>query len=188
MTTKTAPVSLQEIPLRRIDGKPATLADFSGKVLLVVNVASQCGLTPQYEGLEKLYQEKKAAGLEVLGFPANEFGAQEPGTNEEIQAFCTTNFGVKFPMFEKIVVKGPGIHPLYQALVEAQPRAENFGDDTFQKKLAGYGVVQENPSDVMWNFEKFLVGRDGKVIGRFAPGIAPDHPQLQAAIDRALAS
>ena len=178
--------SLREIPLRRIDGTPTTLAQFEGKVLLLVNVASQCGLTPQYEGLEKLYQAYRSRGLEVLGFPANEFGAQEPGTNEEIQAFCTTNFGVQFPMFEKIVVKGPGIHPLYQTLTQAQPSAENFGDDTFQRKLEGYGIKQENPADVMWNFEKFLVDRSGKVVGRFAPGIGPDHPQLRQAIEAAL--
>src|SRR5690554_7920519 len=112
MSTKTASSSLYEIPLRRIDGTPTTLAAFQGKVLLVVNVASKCGLTPQYEGLEKLYETYRDRGFEVLGFPANEFGAQEPGTNEEIQAFCTTNYGVQFPMFEKIVVKGEGIHPL----------------------------------------------------------------------------
>lgn len=178
--------SLTGIPLRRIDGTPATLADFAGKVLLVVNVASQCGLTPQYEGLENLYERYRDRGLEVLGFPANEFGAQEPGTNDEIHQFCTTNFSVKFPMFEKIVVKGAGIHPLYQALTQAQPRAEDFGDDGFQKKLAGYGIRQEQPSDVMWNFEKFLVDRSGNVIGRFVPGIAPDHAGLLQAIEAAL--
>lgn len=178
--------SLYEIPLRRIDGTPTTLGDFRGKVLLLVNVASQCGLTPQYEGLEKLYEDRREKGLEVLGFPANEFGAQEPGTNEEIQQFCTTNYGVKFPMFEKIVVKGEGIHPLYRALIEAQPSADSFGDDGFRTKLEGYGIKQEKPSDVLWNFEKFLVGRDGRVIARFAPSITPDDPGLLRAIDAAL--
>ena len=178
--------SLNEIPLRRIDGTPATLADFAGKVLLVVNVASECGLTPQYEGLEKLYEQYRARGLEVLGFPANEFGAQEPGTNAEIQQFCTARFGVQFPMFEKIVVKGAGIHPLYAALVQAQPKAEDFGDDSFRRKLEGYGIRQDDPSEVMWNFEKFLVDRSGAVIGRFVPGIAPDHPGLLRAIEAAL--
>lgn len=186
MSTKTASSSLYEIPLRRIDGTPTTLAAFQGKVLLVVNVASKCGLTPQYEGLEKLYETYRDRGFEVLGFPANEFGAQEPGTNEEIQAFCTTNYGVQFPMFEKIVVKGEGIHPLYQALIEAQPHAENFGDDAFEKALEGHGIRRENPTDIMWNFEKFLIARDGRVIGRFVPGIAPDHPRLVAAIEAAL--
>lgn len=186
MRTKTQAPSLYEIPLRRIDGSPARLGDFRGKALLVVNVASQCGLTPQYEGLEKLYETYRDRGLVVLGFPANEFGAQEPGTNEEIQDFCTSNYGVEFPMFEKIVVKGEGIHPLYQALIDAQPRAENFGDDTFERKLEGFGIHRDDPADVMWNFEKFLVSREGEVIGRFVPGIAPDHPRLVAAIEAAL--
>lgn len=178
--------ALSQIPLRRIDGTPTTLADFRGKALLIVNVASQCGLTPQYEGLERLYESHRSRGLEVLGFPANEFGAQEPGSNEEIQAFCTTNYGVKFPMFEKIVVKGPDIHPLYRALTEAQPAADSLGDDSFREKLAGYGIVQEAPSDLLWNFEKFLVDRSGKVIARFAPSVTPDHPGLVGAIEAAL--
>lgn len=179
--------ALSEIPLRRIDGTPTRLADFQGKVLLVVNVASQCGLTPQYEALEKLYESHRERGLEVLGFPANEFGAQEPGSNEEIQAFCTTKFGVKFPMFEKIVVKGEGIHPLYRTLIEQQPEADALGDDTFRKKLEGYGIKQDAPSDVSWNFEKFLVGRDGKVLARFAPSVTPDNPKFVSAIEAALA-
>lgn len=188
MTTQAAPVSLRSIPLRRIDGTSTNLGAFEGKVLLIVNVASQCGLTPQYEGLEKLYRAHRERGLEVLGFPANEFGAQEPGTNEEIESFCTTNFGVTFPMFEKIVVKGESIHPLYETLVGAQPKADDLGDDSFEKKLEGYGIRREAPSDVMWNFEKFLVSRDGRVIGRFVPGIAPDHPGLLQAIEAALSA
>jgi glutathione peroxidase len=178
---------LYEIPLRRIDGTPANLGDFRGKVLLLVNVASQCGLTPQYEGLEKLYEKYRERGLEVLGFPANEFGAQEPGQNEEILEFCTTNFGVQFPMFEKIVVKGEGIHPLYQTLTKAQPAADDLGDGTFRQKLAGYGIKQENPSDVLWNFEKFLVDRSGNVVGRFAPSVKPEDPGLLQAIEEQLA-
>lgn len=177
---------MRTIPLRRIDGTPTSLADFDGKVLLIVNVASQCGLTPQYEGLQALYRRYRERGLEVLGFPANEFGAQEPGTNEEIQSFCTANYGVEFPMFEKIVVKGEGIHPLYRALTEAIPEANDFGDDTFQKKLASYGIERDGPGAVLWNFEKFLVGRDGKVVARLSPGVAPDHPELVRAIEAAL--
>jgi len=177
---------LFDIPLQRIDGSPSSLADFGGKVLLLVNVASKCGLTPQYQGLQKLYALFRDRGFAVLGFPANEFGAQEPGTNDEISAFCTTNYGVDFPMFAKIVVKGPGIHPLYRALVEAVPNADFLGDTSFRDKLAEYGIRQEAPSDVLWNFEKFLVGRDGKVIGRFAPSVTPDHPGLIAAIEAAL--
>lgn len=184
MTTQHA--SLYEIPLRRIDGSPATLGDFGGKVLLIVNVASKCGLTPQYDALEKLYETYRDRGLEVLGFPANEFGAQEPGTNAEIQEFCRTTYGVQFPMFEKIVVKGEGIHPLYRELTMAMPKADDLGDDSFAKKLAGYGITQENPRDVMWNFEKFLVDRQGKVVGRFAPGVTPDHPDFVRAIESAL--
>ncbi|MNR78887.1 Hydroperoxy fatty acid reductase gpx1 [compost metagenome] len=185
MTTQHA--SLYEIPLHRIDGSPATLGDFRGKVLLLVNVASQCGLTPQYDALEKLYETYRDRGLAVLGFPANEFGAQEPGSNAEIQEFCRTNFGVQFPMFEKIVVKGEGIHPLYRELTQAVSKANDLGDDTFAKKLAGYGITHEQPSDVMWNFEKFLVDRQGKVVGRFAPSVTPDNPELVRAIESALA-
>ena len=177
---------LYEIPLRRIDGSPTSLKEFEGKVLLVVNVASQCGLTPQYDALEKLYETWRDRGLEVLGFPANEFGAQEPGQNAEILEFCRSTYGVRFPMFEKIVVKGEGIHPLYRALIDAQPNAEDFGDDGFATRLATYGIPRGAPSDVLWNFEKFLVDRRGQVAGRFAPHIVPDHSGLVRAIELAL--
>ena len=179
--------TLTQIPLKRIDGSEAALNDYQGKVLLIVNVASQCGLTPQYTGLEKIYEQYHERGFEVLGFPANEFGAQEPGSNEEIQNFCQKNYGVKFSMFEKIVVKGEGIHPLYQALTQSQPQAEDFGDQSFAENLAKYGIKQDQPGAVLWNFEKFLLGRDGSVIGRFAPGVSPEDPKLIAAIEAALA-
>jgi glutathione peroxidase len=178
--------SIYEIPLRRIDGTETTLGDYRGKVVLVVNVASACGLTPQYEGLEKLYEEKRAEGLVVAGFPANEFGAQEPGSNADIADFCSTKFGVKFPMYEKIVVKGEGIHPLYRRLIDAQPQAMEKPGSDFRAKLAAYGFKQENPSDVAWNFEKFLVGRNGNIVGRFAPDTTPDDPILKAAVEREL--
>jgi glutathione peroxidase len=126
--------TVYDIPVNRIDGAPASLGDYKGKVILVVNVASKCGLTPQYAGLEKLYEDFKDKGLVVTGFPANEFGAQEPGTNDEIADFCTTNFGVKFPMFEKIVVKGEGQHPLYASLTKAIPAAE--GSATAPRRTA----------------------------------------------------
>jgi glutathione peroxidase len=155
--------SLLEIPINRIDGSAASLADFRGQVLLVVNVASQCGLTPQYAGLESLYEMYKARGFAVLGFPANEFGAQESGSNAEIAQFCEMRFGITFPMFEKIVVKGAGMHPLYAELTKAAP--------------AG---------DIQWNFEKFLIGKDGTVVARFAPTVAPNDPGLIAAIEKAL--
>lgn len=178
--------SIYDIPLRRINGEDVTLAAYRGKVLLLVNVASACGLTPQYEGLEQLYQDKQAEGLVVAGFPANEFGAQEPGTNDEIAAFCTSKFSIKFPMFEKIVVKGPGIHPLYQRLIEEQPQAQEKPGSDFRAKLAGYGIKQDKPTDVLWNFEKFLVSKEGKVVGRFAPDTTTDDALLKDAIEREL--
>ena len=178
--------SIYDIPLRRIDGQDVTLGAWRGKVLLLVNVASACGLTPQYEGLEKLYEDKQAEGLVVAGFPANEFGAQEPGSNDEIAEFCTSRFGVKFPMFEKIVVKGAGLHPLYQHLIAAQPKAQEKPGSDFRAKLAGYGIVQEQPQDVLWNFEKFLISKDGRVVGRFAPDTTTDDALLKDAIEREL--
>jgi glutathione peroxidase len=177
--------SVYDIPLQKIDGTPASLADYRGKVLLIVNVASKCGLTPQYENLEKLYEDKRGEGLEVLGFPANNFGAQEPGANEEIAAFCTTNFGVQFPMFEKISVKGDDQHPLYATLTAAQPKS--LGDEPFRERLAGYGMKIADNADVLWNFEKFLVARDGKVVGRFAPTMTSEDPRLAEAIEAELA-
>lgn len=177
---------IQSIPVKTIEGADASLSDYAGKVALVVNVASKCGLTPQYEGLEKLYSEYRDQGMVVLGFPANDFGAQEPGTNEEIVDFCTTNFSVDFPMFSKIVVSGPDKHPLYAALTAAAPKAS--GDpESFRNRLKGFGMTPNPEPEVLWNFEKFLVGRDGAVIARFAPDTTPDDPALVAAIEGALA-
>ena len=178
--------ALQDIPVTRIDGSPDSLHAHAGKVLLVVNVASKCGLTPQYDGLEKLYEDKRAQGLEVLGFPANNFGAQEPGTDAEISEFCSLTYDVKFPMFSKISVLGVDQHPLYGALTTAQPTA--IGDGPFRERLKGYGISPSNPVDVLWNFEKFLIGRDGQVIARFAPDITADDPRLLNAIEDALAA
>jgi glutathione peroxidase len=152
---------LYDIPISRIDGSQATLGDYAGQVLLVVNVASKCGLTPQYDGLEALYRTYGEKGLTVLGFPANNFMGQEPGSNAEILDFCRSTYGVEFPMFAKISVKGDDRHPLYAALA---------GDE-----------------DVTWNFEKFLIGRDGRIAGRFAPRTAPEDPAVIAAIDTELA-
>ncbi len=176
--------AISDIPLKTITGAPAKLADYKGKVLLVVNVASKCGLTPQYEGLQKLYEEKHGAGLEILGFPANDFRGQEPGTEEEIASFCSTTYNVTFPLFSKIEVTGEHIHPLYAALTEAQPEAA--GGTAFRERLAGYGMVPNPPSAVLWNFEKFVIGRDGKVIGRFTPDTTADDPRLLAIVDEAL--
>lgn len=177
--------SIQNIPVNTIDGKPSSLKDFAGNVLLVVNVASKCGLTPQYEALEKIYEEKKDKGFAVLGFPANNFGAQEPGSNEEIAEFCSLTYSVKFPMFAKISVVGDDQHPLYKELTKAAPRAA--GDpDAFRERLKGFGMTPNQDPDVLWNFEKFLVGKNGAVIARFSPMVAPEDATLRSAINAAL--
>ncbi len=176
---------LTQIPLTPLTGKPATLADYAGKVLLIVNVASKCGLTPQYEGLENLYQAKKDDGLVVLGFPANDFGAQEPGSNEEIAEFCSLNYGVSFPMFAKGDVTGESKQPLYAELIAAVPTKQ--GDvEGMKERFRGFGMTPNDDPEVLWNFEKFLIGRDGQVIGRFAPAMTPDNPVLVSAIEAAL--
>lgn len=172
---------IAEIPLTRIDGSADSLGQHDGNVLLVVNVASKCGLTPQYEGLEQLYGEYKGQGFEVLGFPANDFGAQEPGTDEEIVEFCQLNYGVSFPLFTKAAVTGPEKQPLYAALTQAVPTKQ--GDvDGMKERFRGYGMTPNEDPEVLWNFEKFLIARDGSVVGRFAPGTAPDDPLLVDAI------
>lgn len=153
--------------MKDIKGKEVQLADYKGKVVLMVNVASKCGLTPQYEQLQGIYEKYKAKGLVVMGFPANEFGKQEPGTNEEILEFCTTNYSVSFPMFSKIVVKGEGIHDLYKFLTE----------ESTNRGFAG---------EIKWNFTKFLIDRNGEVVARFEPKTKPDNPEVIAAIERAL--
>jgi glutathione peroxidase len=178
---------VQDIPITTIDGRPSALKDYAGQVLLVVNVASKCGLTPQYEGLEKLYEAQRAKGLLILGFPANNFGSQEPGSNAEISEFCSLTYGVSFPMFEKISVGGDDRHPLYKALIDAIPAATEKPGSDFRAKLAGYGIKQNDPTDILWNFEKFLIGRDGAVAARFAPDVEPNDPLLLAAIDAELA-
>jgi glutathione peroxidase len=179
--------SIYDIPAKKIDGSQASLREFAGRVLLVVNVASECGLTPQYEALERLYETQRDRGLVVLGFPANDFGAQEPGSNEEIAAFCSTKFNVSFPLFEKITVKGEARHPLYAKLIEARPEAHDKPGSDFRAKLAAYGVKVDRPDDILWNFEKFLIGRDGRVAARFAPDITPEDPLILSAIDVELA-
>ncbi len=178
--------SLQQIPVTTIDGKPATLGDHAGKVLLVVNVASKCGLTPQYEGLEALYRGKRDAGLEVLAFPANDFKGQEPGSDAEIQQFCQLTYDVSFPLFSKIAVTGEATHPLYRALIATQPAST--GEGPFRERLQGLGIDVNPQPGVLWNFEKFLIGRDGSVVGRFSPDVAADDPRLLAALDAALAA
>jgi glutathione peroxidase len=178
--------ALYDIPVHRIDGTPATLAEFKQQVMLIVNVASKCGLTKQYDGLEKLYEKYRDRGLVVAGFPANDFAQQEPGSNGEIQDFCTTNFGVKFPLFEKITVVGDGKHPLYRVLTEAQPTAESTSEVPFREKLKNYGKTPNPQPEILWNFEKFLVSRRGTVVKRFAPDTEPDDPALLDAVEALL--
>jgi glutathione peroxidase len=175
--------ALYDFAVKKIDGANAKMKDYEGKVLLIVNVASKCGLTPQYDALEKIYEQYHAKGFEVLAFPANEFGAQEPGTNAEIQEFCQTKFGVKFPMFDKIVVKGPGQNPLYKYLTEAKPEAQMKPGPSFEEKLKAHGIAREKKNDILWNFEKFLVSRKGEVVARFAPDITPDDAMITKAIE-----
>ena len=180
-------MSIYDIDVNTITGEQTTLADYKGKVLLVVNVASKCGLTPQYEQLEALYKAKAAQGLEVLGFPCNQFLGQEPGTEAEIQQFCSLTYDVTFPMFAKVEVNGANRHPLYQSLIAAQPKAIQNPDPSFTQKLTEMKLLPANETDVMWNFEKFLIGKDGTVIARFAPDITVSSPEFTSVLDKALA-
>ena len=157
---------LHDIGLKDIDGKDTSLKPYHGKVLLIVNVASKCGLTPQYKGLEAIHEKFKDKGFTVLGFPCNQFNGQEPGTNEEIKQFCSSKYNVSFPLFDKIDVNGENRHPLYVTLA---------------------GKDSPYPGDIKWNFGKFLIGRDGRIIKRFEPRTTPDSPEVVAAIEAALA-
>lgn len=177
--------SLYEIPVKTIEDKDTSLTEHQGEVLLVVNVASKCGLTPQYEGLEKLYEAYRGQKFAVLGFPANDFAGQEPGTNDEIQSFCSLNYQVQFPLYSKIVVTGPDKHPLYNALIAAKPETE--GRAAMETMLRGYQIEPTTAPEVVWNFEKFLIGRNGEVVRRFSPDTAPDDAKLVAAIEAELA-
>jgi glutathione peroxidase len=160
-------VTVHDFPVNTLTGEPSSLGDLAGTTLLVVNVASKCGLTPQYAGLEQLHKRFASRGFSVVGFPCNQFGGQEPGTAQEIGTFCWTTYGVTFPMFEKIEVNGPGRHPVYSELTAVPDGSGEAGD-------------------VKWNFEKFLVGPDGKVIARFRPQVTPEDPDLVAAIEASL--
>jgi glutathione peroxidase len=159
--------NIYDFTLNSIDGQPAPLAAYKGKVVLIVNVASKCGFTPQYAGLEKIYSEFKGQGFVVLGFPANNFGSQEPGTNEEIKTFCTRTYNVTFPMYAKSSVKGADINPLYSYLTSKELNPSTGGP-------------------IQWNFTKFLVGRNGAILARFEPKVKPDSPEVIAAIEKAL--
>ena len=179
--------NIQDISVNDISGQPVSLGDYAGKVLLIVNVASKCGLTPQYEGLEALYEQYREQGFAVLGFPANEFLAQEPGSNDEIAAFCRGTFGVQFPMFAKIVVKGEGQHPLYQRLTAAIPTAQALPDGKLKARLSEKGLIDGTDSDITWNFEKFLVNKNGDVVARFMPDVAPQDAMIVTTIEAELA-
>lgn len=159
--------ALDKIAIKDIDGQPTSLGAYAGKVLLIVNVASECGYTPQYKGLEALYEKYKAKGFVILGFPCNQFGGQEPGTNAEIKEFCSSKFSVTFPLFDKIKVNGPDRHPLYAALA---------------------GPSSPFPGDITWNFNKFLIGRNGKIAHRFDSDVEPESPELMKAVEAALAA
>lgn len=176
--------ALYDLPLQTLAGEATTLAPYRGQVLLIVNVASQCGLTPQYEGLEQLYESHQARGFQVLGFPCNDFLGQEPGEAAEIQAFCTSHYGVRFPMFAKVQINTPPRHPLYTLLIDAQPNATGGG--ALRARLAQKNLAPAEERDVTWNFEKFIVGRDGRVLARFAPDVTPNDPSLLATIETAL--
>lgn len=177
---------VQTIPFRRMDGTETNLGAYEGKALLVVNVASKCGLTPQYEGLEKIQRLYKDKGFTVLGFPANNFKGQEPGTNAEIEQFCKMTYDVTFPVFQKISVKGSDRHPLYTALMEAQPQAQAVEGSGLAAKLEQIGEKPESASGILWNFEKFLIDKSGKVVARFAPDMTPDSAVIKNEIEKAL--
>jgi glutathione peroxidase len=177
--------ALGDIEYQKVDGSAGALADHAGEVVLVVNVASQCGLTPQYEALEQLHRDKRDQGFSVLAFPANNFGGQEPGTDAEIAEFCSTTYDVTFPVMSKISVVGDDQHPLYAALVDEIPTAD--GKAEFRETLRGFDLDVADDPEVLWNFEKFLIGRSGDVVARFAPTVTPDDPQIVAAIDAELA-
>lgn len=174
-----------DISVVTADGRHTTLAEFRGRVMLVVNVASKCGLTVQYAALEKLYEARRDEGLVVLAFPANDFMGQEPGTEAEIVEFCTTTYDVQFPIFAKLSVKGETIHPLYRSLTAAMPQA--IGDGPMRERLRSHGLAADDTTAILWNFEKFLISRDGRVIARFAPDVTADDRRLLSAIEQELA-
>jgi len=168
-TLVAAEKTVHDFTLNSIDGQPAPLAAYKGKVVLLVNVASKCGFTPQYSALESTYEKYKDRGFVIVGIPANNFGAQEPGSNQEIKTFCSSKYHVSFPMMAKVSVKGDDITPLYQFLTDKSSNPQSGGE-------------------IKWNFTKFLIGPDGRVITRFEPEITPDSPQVTSAIEEALAS
>lgn len=181
--------ALFSIPFRRADKTETTLAEFRGRVLLLVNTASECGLTPQYDGLEKIHERFGPKGFSVLGFPANEFGAQEPGSDTQIQEFCRTQFGIKFPVFAKLAVKGPSQHPLYAHLTRQFPEPSTKGSalKNIIRKVVHSGSYTGDAGEITWNFEKFLISRAGEIVARFPPDVKPEDPWILGAIEAELA-
>lgn len=173
------------IPVKLADGRETSLNEFKGKVMLVVNVASKCGLTKQYEGLEKLYEDKQGAGFVITAFPANNFKDQEPGTDAEIVEFCQLTYDVKFPIFSKVSVKGADKHPLYKELTGSG--VPTTGDGPMKERLRNFGMAVEDDGEILWNFEKFLIGRDGEIKARFAPDVTADDSRLVEAVEKELA-
>ncbi|OPA74605.1 glutathione peroxidase [Paenibacillus selenitireducens] len=181
-------MSIYNIPLETIQGQAANTSDYDGKVLIVVNTASKCGFTPQYEGLEALYKKYQAQGLEILGFPSNQFGGQEPGDNTEVESFCQINYGVSFPLFAKTDVKGNDAHPLYKTLIHDAPfqgfNTEDQGGARFQGMFEQRMPEELKTDEVKWNFTKFLVNRQGQVVSRFESYATPE--SLTADIEKLL--
>jgi len=173
------------IPVKLADGRETSLNEFKGKVMLVVNVASKCGLTKQYEGLEKLYEDKQGDGFVITAFPANNFKDQEPGTDAEIVEFCQLTYDVKFPIFSKVSVKGADKHPLYKELTGSG--VPTTGDGPMKERLRNFGMAVEDDGEILWNFEKFLIGRDGEIKARFAPDVTADDSRLVDAVEKELA-
>ncbi|KPA07789.1 glutathione peroxidase [Pantoea agglomerans] len=180
-------MNIYQTELVTLDGEKTTLSQWQGKVLLVVNVASKCGLTPQYEELENLQKAWQDQGFSVLGFPCNQFLEQEPGSSEEIKTFCSTTYGVTFPMFAKTEMNGAARHPLYTQLIAARPDAVRPEGSGFYERMESKGRAPKEQGDILWNFEKFLIGRDGSVIQRFAPDMTPEDPIILETIKQALA-
>lgn len=178
--------NIYETDVVDIKGQSTNLSQYSGKVMLIVNVASKCGLTKQYKALQEIYDEYKKLDFVVLGFPANDFLGQEPGTNQEIFEFCSLNYNVTFPMFAKTAVTGQHQHPLFRTLTSTIKESVRPEKSDFEERLAGFGHKKSEPQEILWNFEKFLIGRTGKVVGRFSPDMTPDDPVLVAAVEKAL--
>ncbi|MBF7685825.1 glutathione peroxidase [Acinetobacter sp. B10A] len=176
---------IYDIPVKNIKGQNSSLKDYQGHVLVIVNTASKCGLTPQYEGLQTLFHDKKSSGLTVLGFPANNFLQQEPASDDEIEEFCSLNYKVDFPLFSKISVVGEDKHPLYQYLTDAQPH--RIGGQAFAEKLKSASIDVADEPEVLWNFEKFIVGKNGDVVARFSPDTLASDSEFLKCIEIELA-